>query len=799
MSILLIGGILATPHIAIAITPPPGTPAPGSNYTKEQIERLPPALRLVEEAKVRNQERCGHLSGGEYALCVGTKTIIEGGGGAIAGFFGGISIGVIFWLAAWVVYFLYSAVSLLFWLVGSFLDFIIYYFVMNMGTIVNSGPLFDAIQSAWKIIRDIMNVAIIAGFVAVSISTIIGVQSYNANRFLTRLIIAALLVNFSYFFAGAIIDAANYVTVSVYTTNVLGENRCKQTVEGKLPTYSNIGGVVYFKTPQAAVCSISNYFGATIGLGTWQELKKSIAGPSGTASDQNLVFVGIFGILFLSTAGFVFFTIALQLLGRFVALIFLLITSPIGVAGMNIPYVDKYANKWWEALIGQALFAPMFFVLVTIAITVFAGYRKIFVSQDHLAAGFSSLGSGDADLMLKAIPLVMAFAVGIALLYAAQKIADQWSKAGAEYFGEIYGALDKYRGWYGNAYQIVAGGGIRGTSSRWLNRLANVTAGIGYIAPIVPGLRSLENVLRGAGSIVSPGADAKPYGASSTTAELGKSAMEFLQKIPPRPTGVVDAVKKDPLLGLPFVIRKVLGGAAADEIAKLLKSNPDLLKSISYDDAMKIADKLTDEQMQTLQGREDFSAKEKRDLLKKKYGDQLTAMENYRKALKSGDESQIRASLAELNKNMKGMSETATRLLLAENKELRNDERFLATLKHDIYKAVTSDRTLYSEKEAEDASAAREKGQHLILNDPKADPEMVKRVYNSGSDDEKQKMATGENARTVVNNISISEIQKRYKDADATGRKAIEDAFDKNEKEGVGITRKDIEASKRIA
>ena len=59
---------------------------------------------------------------------------------------------------------------------------------------------------------------------------------------------------------------------------------------------------------------------------------------------------------------FVFLSAIALLIGRFVSLIFILITSPIGIAGTAIPGIAKYAKEWWSILFAQAFFAPVYFL-----------------------------------------------------------------------------------------------------------------------------------------------------------------------------------------------------------------------------------------------------------------------------------------------------------------------------------------------------------------------------------------------------------------------------------------------------
>jgi len=67
----------------------------------------------------------------------------------------------------------------------------------------------DAVKLGWPIVRDLANMIIVLGFVVVGIATSLRIESYGAKKLLPKLIIVALLINFSLLFCGIFIDASN--------------------------------------------------------------------------------------------------------------------------------------------------------------------------------------------------------------------------------------------------------------------------------------------------------------------------------------------------------------------------------------------------------------------------------------------------------------------------------------------------------------------------------------------------------------------------------------------------------------
>jgi hypothetical protein len=65
------------------------------------------------------------------------------------------------------------------------------------------------VDEGWKIMRNLVNMFIVLGFVIVGIATILGIQEYNAQKLLPLLIAIALLINFTPVICGLVIDASN--------------------------------------------------------------------------------------------------------------------------------------------------------------------------------------------------------------------------------------------------------------------------------------------------------------------------------------------------------------------------------------------------------------------------------------------------------------------------------------------------------------------------------------------------------------------------------------------------------------
>ena len=75
--------------------------------------------------------------------------------------------------------------------------------VMGFSNIINEG---------WRVVRDLVNVVFILGLIMIGLAMILRLENYGNRRMVAKLIIMAVLVNFSLVIGLAILDVANAMT-----------------------------------------------------------------------------------------------------------------------------------------------------------------------------------------------------------------------------------------------------------------------------------------------------------------------------------------------------------------------------------------------------------------------------------------------------------------------------------------------------------------------------------------------------------------------------------------------------------
>ena len=330
----------------------------------------------------------------------------------------------------------------------------------------------DGLLLAWTILRDIANIVLLFGFVFMGIATILDVDlhRYNAKKAIPMLVIFAILLNFSLFAAEAIVDVANSVSASFYTQAAGGvdcstdegiQTCAEDGLAGKIVQATGLAGILNFENIFSSYRSIWNADGAEGGL------RAAV----------------LFFVLFMLVVTVIIVLLAatVMLVSRAIVLAIVFITSPIGFAGMAIPPLQGLSKQWWDALINNALFAPVFVLLILVGLTILEGlYTALGVTTDQNLLSVLLSDDPQAGVLTGNVFVMFAFAIGffIAALLIAQHLGLAGSKA-------VVGSANK---WMGRAAGFGAFGlpalAYRQTAGRAIDATSRFARRAGL--PVVP-------------------------------------------------------------------------------------------------------------------------------------------------------------------------------------------------------------------------------------------------------------------------------------------------------------------------
>ncbi|MCX6786377.1 MAG: hypothetical protein NTU85_00955 [Candidatus Kaiserbacteria bacterium] len=310
------------------------------------------------------------------------------------------------------------------WLVGVAaitLDNAVYYTVVTMGKYVNN---LTAVGVVWRILRDIGNIILIFGFLAVGISTILNTEKFGwGTKMLPTLLISAVFLNFSLFISEAVVDTGNLFATQFYTQINGGNPAGAQDLN-----FDNI--------KNATSNGISSKIMGQLGL---QSIYGKAVTNTAIFSGANPWFIGFMGILLFLVTAFVMFSLSFILISRFVILIFVIIIAPIGFAGYAIPKLSGIAKQWKDMLIEQTITAPILLLLLYIALAVITDVQFLTGFGVDKNTGWDSIFipggiTGFAGLLLS-------FLVAMGLLLSVVVFSKKLGAIGADWASKTAGKL----------------------------------------------------------------------------------------------------------------------------------------------------------------------------------------------------------------------------------------------------------------------------------------------------------------------------------------------------------------------
>lgn len=276
----------------------------------------------------------------------------------------------------------------------------------------------------WHTILNISDIVFIFLLLYIAVRTILGLGDWKKE--VEKIIVVALLINFSLFFTQVIVDASNITALAFYNRISTQE----ATINGHaLISESTLG----FKAR-----GISEYFTDTVKPQTisgitnaheWADKNKN--NPDGIPSTANFFFIFLVTAVIVGFIAYAFFEVAFLMLGRVISFWFLMIFSPFAFIGFVLPKAAKITGAWTERVTNQALLAPVF--LLFLYIIAFAVQSSIF--------NVDNLGAGNGDVVALLLQLILRTALLVGMLLLAVKTAKSMSD---EFGNQLRDTMGKY-------------------------------------------------------------------------------------------------------------------------------------------------------------------------------------------------------------------------------------------------------------------------------------------------------------------------------------------------------------------
>jgi hypothetical protein len=237
--------------------------------------------------------------------------------------------------------------------------------LINVALTLNQSLLNSpAVKTGFGISLAIANLGFVLAIIIIAIATILRLESYGLKKMLWKLVVAALLVNFSLVIGGAIFNFSNQLG-SYFIKGAVGD-----LTTGNIATDNStfVNKIVSAFAPQNLLKSP-----------TQSEVNDSVKSDFGdfVVLLLNVVFV----ILFMGLIAIAMFGIAIMIIIRYVAISILLILMPLVWMLWVLPGLSGNWNAWWKSFWRWCFFVPITLFFLYLGVLTVTNRKDTYIAQ----------------------------------------------------------------------------------------------------------------------------------------------------------------------------------------------------------------------------------------------------------------------------------------------------------------------------------------------------------------------------------------------------------------------------------
>ncbi len=262
------------------------------------------------------------------------------------------------------------------------------------------------VKMGWLIVRDLCNMFFVLVLLAIAFATILRVESYNAKRLLPKLLIMAVLINFSKTICGLIIDFAQIIILTF------------------VAAFADGGGTAFVDS-----LKINSYL-------EFSNMSSQMTG----ASSFDIILGLIMGTIAILVAMVVVVVLGIILLMRMIMIWVYVILSPLAFLLSSFPGGQSYASRWWSGFIKEVIVGPVlaFFIWLAMATT---SLTVLELKDDGMTGALVKAPIGNSELFQDGN--FQTYMITIALLIGGLMITQQVGAAAGGAAGRGIGVLNK--------------------------------------------------------------------------------------------------------------------------------------------------------------------------------------------------------------------------------------------------------------------------------------------------------------------------------------------------------------------
>ena len=309
--------------------------------------------------------------------------------------------------------------------VATFLGWIVYGIVYALGwvlTLVMQGLIWlaqwnnfinaPAVVLGWKIVRDICNMFFVVIMLIIAFATILRVKDYSYEKLLPKLIIMAILINFSKMICGLLIDVSQVVMLTFV-------NSFKDVAGANLTTI--------------------------LGLDKLTSMEETEKGADVTS--WSIMGAYVLALVYVIIALITIATMVIMLAVRIVMIWIYTVLSPLAYLMGAFPAGKKYSSKWWGDFTSNLIVGPVLAFFIWLSFAALGTGQDVvgtgnIAKEKPSASGIASDTSGSItqagspDNMLN-------FVISIAMLYGGLTIAKSIGGAAGGIASKGMNAINK--------------------------------------------------------------------------------------------------------------------------------------------------------------------------------------------------------------------------------------------------------------------------------------------------------------------------------------------------------------------
>lgn len=252
-------------------------------------------------------------------------------------------------------------------------------------------------QSGWNWVKTLCNTIIVILLLFIAFGTILRVESYNYKYLLVKLIVVAILVNFSGVIAGIVLDFT-HIIMGIFSDQITNIGK---SIEANSKLLQEFTGTT----------DLSDISAVTENLG--ENMTRTIS-----RVNVNLILASV--LMFI--LGITVLAVALFLIVRTVSLWLLFTLSPLALALYVLPHTRAASLKWWDAFLRYGFAGPLLFFFL---------YLTVFISGNLNVPSEPTIAGPDSFVLFSNSGSFLDYLFLVVLLWASIFLSRSLSIAGA--------------------------------------------------------------------------------------------------------------------------------------------------------------------------------------------------------------------------------------------------------------------------------------------------------------------------------------------------------------------------------